>query len=138
MIFAPGCFSSIELGEQRRDEVAGTNSPVSSMKKQRSASPSKPTPSSAFSSSTLPITNSRFSGQQRVRLVVREASVGLEEVGDGIDREPLEDGRQHRAGHPVRRVDHDAQRLTAVGVDEGQDLLDVAREDISSRTCPGD
>ena len=69
-------------------------------------------------------------GQQRVRLVVREAPVELEEVGDGVDREPLEDRRQHRARHPVRRVDHDAQRLHRAGVDEGQDLLDVARKDI--------
>ena len=41
----------------------GTNSPVSSMKKQRSASPSKAAPRSAPSSRTLPITNSRFSGR---------------------------------------------------------------------------
>ena len=69
-------------------------------------------------------------GQQRVRLVVREAPVELEEVRDGVDRQPLENGRQHRARHPVRRVDHDAERLDRGGVDEGQDLLDVARKDI--------
>ena len=40
----------------------GTNSPVSSTKKQRSASPSYATPRSACSSSVLPTMNSRFSG----------------------------------------------------------------------------
>ena len=40
----------------------GTNSPVSSTKKQRSASPSNATPKSAFSSSVFRMMNSRFSG----------------------------------------------------------------------------
>ena len=46
-------------------------------------------------------------GEQRVRLVVRERAVGLEVAADGLDRKPLEHGRQHRPGHPVCRVDHD-------------------------------
>ena len=41
----------------------GTNSPVSSTKKQRSASPSNATPSAAFDSSVFRTMNSRFSGR---------------------------------------------------------------------------
>ena len=33
-------------------------------------------------------------GQQRVRLVVREGAVRLEVAADGVDRQPLEDGRR--------------------------------------------
>ncbi len=50
-------------------------------------------------------------GQQRIRLVVRERTVGLEVAAHDLDlRQPLEHRRQHRAGHPVRRVDDDPQR----------------------------
>ena len=47
-------------------------------------------------------------GQQRVRLVVRERAVGLEVAANGVDGKSFEHRRQHRSGHPVRRVDHDA------------------------------
>ncbi len=43
--------------------------------------------------------------EQRVRLVVGEAAVRLEEAAHGLDRQTLEDRREHRTGHPVRRVD---------------------------------
>ena len=70
--------------------------------------------------------------------MVREAAVGLEEAADGLDREALEDRREHRAGHPVRGVDHDAQRPHGGRVDEGQDLLDEARIDVARLdTCRG-
>ena len=50
--------------------------------------------------------NSRFSGKQRVRLVVREGPVGLEVAADDVELgELLEHRRQHHARHPVRRVD---------------------------------
>ena len=68
--------------------------------------------------------------QQWVRRVVREGAVRLEKVGHRVDRDPLEDGRQHHAGHPVRRIDHDTPPLDLVEVDERQDLVDVGRKDI--------
>ena len=90
----------------------GTNSPESSTKKQRSASPSKATPKSACSSSVLAHDELAVLGQQRVRLVVREGAVGLEVAADDLElRQMLQHWREHRAGHPVRRVDHDLQRL---------------------------
>ncbi len=62
MIFAPGSFSRMLSASSAVTKSPGTNSPVSSTKKQRSASPSKATPSWAESSNTLATMNSRFSG----------------------------------------------------------------------------
>ena len=62
--------------------------------------------------------------------MVRKSSVGLEETADGVDRQPLEYRRQHRAGHPVRRVDHDPQRLDRRDVHEREDPLDVRGPDV--------
>jgi hypothetical protein len=52
--------------------------------------------------------------------VVREGAVRLEEALHRVDRQALENRRQHRAGHPVRCVDHHAQRSERRGVDEGE------------------
>src|SRR2546421_11424140 len=62
MIFAPGSFSSSDADKRAVTKSPGTNSPVSSTKKQRSASPSNAAPRSAFSSSVFATMNSRFSG----------------------------------------------------------------------------
>ena len=69
-------------------------------------------------------------GEERVRLVIREGAVRLEVVRDGVDRDPFEHGRQHHAGHPVRRVDHHAPLLDRIEVDEGQHLVHEGRKDI--------
>ena len=71
--------------------------------------------------------------QQWVRLVVGERAVGVEEAAHGVDRQPVQDRRQHRAGHPVGRVDHDTQRLHGIDVDEGQDAVDELRPDVLLR-----
>ena len=63
MIVPPGSFSSIESARSAVTKSPGTNSPVSSTKKQRSASPSNAMPRSAPSAATLPTMNSRFSGR---------------------------------------------------------------------------
>ena len=89
----------------------GTNSPASSTKKQRSASPSNATPKSARSSRFLRDDELAVLRQERVRLVVRERPVRLEVTADDVEhRQPVEHRRQHRPGHPVRRVDHDPER----------------------------
>src|SRR5207253_9577022 len=62
MIFAPGSFSSSDAASRAGKKSPRTNSPVSSTKKQRSASPSNAAPKSAPSSSVLATMNSRFSG----------------------------------------------------------------------------
>jgi hypothetical protein len=62
MIFAPDSFSRMDSARSAVTKSPGTKSPVSSTKKQRSASPSNAMPRSAFSSVTLRTMNSRFSG----------------------------------------------------------------------------
>src|SRR5262249_28960267 len=69
-------------------------------------------------------------GKERIRLVVRKRPVGLEEAAHRFDRQTLQDRRKHRAGHPVRGIDDDAQRLDRLHVDEREDLLDVCRPDV--------
>src|SRR3954453_12553148 len=82
-------------------------------------------------------------GQQRVRLVVREGAVWLEEAAHRLELgQLLEHGRQHRAGHAVRGVDHDLERLDRLRVDEREDALDVLLPDVvrldrAPRTGPG-
>ncbi len=49
---APGCLSSRASASSAVTKSPGTNSPCSSMKKQRSASPSQAMPRSAFSATT--------------------------------------------------------------------------------------
>src|ERR1041385_1602154 len=66
MTFAPGSFSSTSSASSAVVKSPGTNSPESSTKKQRSASPSKATPRSAPSSRTVRTMNSRFSGRSRL------------------------------------------------------------------------
>src|SRR5215471_18423967 len=63
MIFAPGSLARIDSAKSAVAKSPGTNSPVSSTKKQRSESPSKATLKSARSSSVFAMMNSRFSGR---------------------------------------------------------------------------
>ena len=74
--------------------------------------------------------------EQRVRLVVREAPVRLEVAGHSLDRKPFEDRREHRSRHPIRGVDHYAQRPDAADVDEREDALDVGRDDVCRLDAP--
>ena len=61
MIVPPGSFSSIDSARRAVTKSPGTNSPVSSTKKQRSASPSKAMPRSARSFVTSETMKRRFS-----------------------------------------------------------------------------
>jgi hypothetical protein len=70
-------------------------------------------------------------GEEGVRLVVGEAPVGLEEATHDVElREVLEHRGEHHARHAVRRVDDDAQRSNGLSIDEGEHLLDEARQDV--------
>jgi hypothetical protein len=114
MIVPPGSFSSIERARSAVTKSPGTNSPLSSTKKHRSASPSKAMPRSARSASTFRI----------------------EEAADRSDRETLEDPGQHRAGHAVRRVDHDPERLDRAGVDEREHPIGESRVEVVLAPLP--
>src|SRR2546426_10142958 len=101
MIVAPGSFSSTLPANSAVTKSPGTNSPVSSTKKQRSASPSKATPKSAFSSSGLATMNSRFSGRSGVGSGVGEGPYGSEKQRAAARRRPPEAGGGEGPAHPV-------------------------------------
>src|SRR5207249_1072331 len=69
-------------------------------------------------------------GQQRVRLVVRKRSVGLEEATNGVDRQSFQHAWQHHTGHAVRGVDHHPQRLDRLDLDEREHPLDPGGPDV--------
>ncbi len=70
-------------------------------------------------------------GEQRIRLVVRERAVGIEEAPHDLElRKALEHLRQHRPGHPVRRVDDDPEGPDRARVDEREHLRDEAVPDV--------
>ena len=131
MIFAPGSLLEHDSASSAVTKSPGTNSPVSSMKKQRSASPSKATPRSAFSSSTLPTMNSRFSGSSGFGSWFGKRPVGLEEAAHGV-----ESGSRSRTGGSIAPAIPFAASITtlsgliACDVDEGEDPLDVGRPDV--------
>ena len=88
--------------------------------------------------------NWRFSGQQRVGLVLGEVPVGRPVGLDQVEPEPLQQRPDDRAGHPVAAVDDDLQRPDRRRVDEARatvcvelrvevDLLDRAFAGSSSR-----
>ncbi len=78
-------------------------------------------------------------GQERVRLVVREGAVGLEVAAHDLDLgQPLQHRREHHAGHAVRRVGHDRERLDRARVDEREHALDELLPDVVRlRPVPG-
>ena len=97
-----------------------TKRPVSSMKKQRSASPSQAMPRSAPLGAHLVDDEAAVLLEQRVRLVVGELAVRHPVGGDEVEPELVEQRADHRAGHAVAAVDDDLQRLHVVRVDEGE------------------
>ncbi len=75
--------------------------------------------------------NSRFSGSSGFGAWFGKRAVGLEvETLDLELGQVLEHGREHHAGHPVRGVDHDLERLDRLDVDERERALDVLLPDV--------
>jgi hypothetical protein len=89
----------------------GTNSPFSSMKKQRSASPSQAMPRSAFSASTRSRCIAAVLFEQRVGLVVGKGPVDLEEHLDARTGVRSNTPRRQLAGDAVGGVHDDLERL---------------------------
>ena len=114
------------------------NSPVPSRKKQRSASPSQAMPTSAFWLMTSAVMSRAVLLDQRVGLVIRERAVHLEAQPRRLARQPIEQLRRHDAGHAAAGVEHHVERLERLLVDERQDVLDVAVDDVArARSTPG-
>ena len=85
MTFSPGALASTASAISAVAKSPGTNSPVSSTKKHRSASPSYATPRSAASFGHLRDDELAVLGKERVGLVVREAPVRLEVAADDVE-----------------------------------------------------
>ena len=125
----PGLLLQHGLGEERRDEVTGHE--LARVVHEEAAVGVAVEGDPEVGALLDHLATTRGSPQERVRLVVGEVAVGLEEAAHGVDRQPVEDGREHRAAHAVGRVDDDAERLHRARVDEGQDLVDEARVDVA-------
>ena len=128
MIVAPGCFSRNASASSAVTKSPEMNSPLPSMKKQRSASPSQAMPMSAFCRIDFLVMSRRFSSISglaswfgNVPSISKQSLV----VRAG---QPLEELRRHQAGHAAAGVEHDVERLDDRRVDERHHLLDVVGE----------
>ena len=127
MTVAPGCLSRNASASSAVTKSPDTNSPVPSMKKQRSASPSQAMPMSAFSATTALDDVAAVLLDQRVGLVVREAAVDLEAEPRRPAGQPLEQLRRDQPAHPAAGVEDDVERLDDRRIDERHHVLDVRR-----------
>ena len=87
------------------------NSPVPSMKKQRSASPSQAMPMSAFSAITRSTMSRRFSSISGLASWFGKAAVDVEAQARGPAGQPVEQLRRDQAAHAAAGVEHDVERL---------------------------
>ena len=125
------------LGDERRHEVAGNELPRVVDEEAAVGVPVVGDPEVGRLLGDLRHDELAVLRKERVGLVVREAAVGLEVAADDVElRNSIEDRRQHHAGHPVRRVDHDTQWADRLDVDEREDLGDEARPDILAPDRP--
>ena len=130
MIVAPGCFSRNASASSAVMKSPEMNSPVPSMKKQRSASPSHAMPMSAFSAIDALDDVAAVLLDERVGLVVREAAVDLEAQPRRPAGQPLEQLRRDQAAHAAAGVEHDVERLDDRRIDERHHVLDVGVEHV--------
>ena len=122
MIVEPGCFRRNASASSAVMKSPEMNSPVPSMKKQRSASPSQAMPMSAFSA-THPLGDvAPVLLDERVGFVVRKAAVDLEAQPRRPAGKPLEQLRRDEAAHAAAGVEHDVERLDDRRVDEAHDV----------------
>ena len=114
MTFSPGAFASTASARSAVTKSPGTNSPGVVDEEAAVGVAVVRDPEIRALLRHLRDDELAVLGQERVRLVVREAPVRLEVAADDVElREALEHRRQHHAGHPVRGVDDDAQRTDA-------------------------
>ena len=112
------------------------NSPVPSMKKQRSASPSQAMPMSAFSATTRSTMSRRFSSMSGLASWFGKAPVDLEAEARRPAGQPVEQPRRDEAAHAAAGVEHDVERADDGRVDERHDVLDVRLEHVLWLTAP--
>ena len=108
------------------------NSPLPSMKKQRSASPSQAMPMSAFCLITSAVMSCAVLLDQRIRFVIGERAVDLEAQPRRLAGQPIEQPRRDDAGDAAAGVEDDVERLDRLLVDERHHVLDVAIHDVGA------
>ena len=110
MIVAPGCFSRNASASSAVMKSPEMNSPVPSMKKQRSASPSQAMPMSAFSRDHALDDVAAVLFDERVGLVVGEAAVDVEAEPRRPAGQPVEQLRRDEPAHAAAGVEDDVER----------------------------
>ena len=111
---APGCLSSMAAATRAVVVEPDTGTPWSSTRKQRSASPSKARPTSAPVARIRCCRATRFSGWMGSAGWLGKVAVELAEEDLQLERQALEDRRDHQAPHAVGRVGDDLERLQGV------------------------
>ena len=136
MIVAPGCFSRNASASSAVMKSPEMNSPVPSMKKQRSASPSQAMPMSAFSAMHALDDVAAVLLDERIGFVVRKAAVDLEAEPRRPAGQPLEQLRRDQPAHAAAGVEHDVERPDDRRIDERHHVLDVGVEHVlASSPC---
>ena len=123
-------FASSDSASSAVRKSPSTNWPVSSMKKQRSASPSQAIPRSAPAASTRSMMNWRFSGSSGLGSCSGKFPSGVQQVSIRSSPKPLQQRPGDGAGHPVAAVDDDLQGLDHRRVDELEDRLVELRVEV--------
>ena len=111
MTVAPGCFSRNASASRAVTKSPEMNSPLPSMKKQRSASPSHAMPMSAFCRHDFRRDVLAVLFDERVGLVVGKRAVDLEAQPGRAARQPIEEQRRHASGHAAAGVEDHVERL---------------------------
>ena len=129
----PGWRASSRAATRPTIADGGTGSPRSSMKKQRSASPSKASPMSAPGLADLGLAVEQVLRLERVGLVVGEGAVQLEVQRDQLDRQPGQHAGDHVPGHAVAGVRDHLQRPDSLQGHQGAQVAHVIRAQVLAR-----
>ena len=135
-IAAPGSLRRIDSASSAVRKSPSTKRPVSSMKKQRSASPSQAMPSSAPVSPSLSMMKRRFSSSSGFGSWSGELAVRLPVGAHLLEREAVEQRPDHRAGHAVATVEHHLPGRDPARVDEGERVLAEGVAHVLGRDLP--
>ena len=139
MIVSPGCFIRNDSASSAVTKSPAMNSPVPSMKKQRSASPSQAMPMSAFSAITRSTMSRRFSSMSGLDSWLGNRAVHVEAQRRQLaGRDAGEELRSDQAGHAAAGVQHDVEGLDRRLVDERHDVVDVVVEHVLMRERAAD
>src|SRR5690242_3202545 len=117
----PGSLLSAASASSAVMKSPEMNSPVPSMKKQRSASPSQAIPMSAFSAIALDDVAAIFF-DQRIGFVVGKPSVDLKTQPRCPAGQVIEEPRRDQSAHAAAGIEDDVERFDHRSIDETEDV----------------